>query len=101
MLNKIGMSSYIVNCDGAVYEICKEIQWKTKSEFDDMAFRLGCFHIAKNFLGVIGKRMDGSGFSEILEDTSSEVPPRLKVMCNSSFQENCHSFLVIIHIVSQ
>ena len=55
------MSSYIVSCDEAVYQICEEILWKTKNEFDDMVFRLGSFHSAKNFLGVIGKRMDGSG----------------------------------------
>ena len=71
MLNKIEMLSYIVSCNEAVYQICKEIQWKTKNEFDDMVFRLGGFHSAKNFLGIIGKRMDGSGFTEILEDTSS------------------------------
>ena len=74
MLNKIGMSSYIVCCDEAVYKI----QWNTKNKFDDMVFRLGGFHIAKNFLGVIGKRMDGSGFSEILEDTSSYGPTKVK-----------------------
>ena len=43
-----------------------------------MVFRLGGFHIAKNFLGVIGKRMDISGFSEILEDTSSYGPTKVK-----------------------
>ena len=78
MLNKIGMSSYVVSCDEAVYQICKEIQWKTKNEFEDMVFRLGGFHIAKNFLGVIGKRMDISGFNEILEDTSSYGPTEVK-----------------------
>ena len=77
MLNKIGMSAYIVSCDEAVYQICKEIQWKTKNEFD-MVFRLGGFHIAKNFLGVVGKRTDGSGFSEILEDTLSYGPTMVK-----------------------
>ena len=43
-----------------------------------MVFRLGGFHIAKNFLGVIGKRMDISGFNEILEDTSSYGPTEVK-----------------------
>ena len=33
-------------------------------EFKDMIFQLG-FQIAKNFLGVTGKLMGGSGFSEI------------------------------------
>ena len=41
-------------------------------------FRLEGFHTAKNFLGVIGKRMDGSGFSEILENTSSYGPINVK-----------------------
>ena len=67
-----------VYTDEAVYQICKEIQWKTKNEFEDMVFCLGGFHIAKNFLGVIGKRMDISGFNEILEDTSSYGPTKVK-----------------------
>ena len=78
MLNKTGMLSYIVSCDEAVYQICKEIQWKTKNEFEDMVFHLGSFHIAKNSLDVIGKRMGRSGFSEILEDTSSYGPTNVK-----------------------
>ena len=78
MLNKTGMLSYIVSCDEAVYQICKEIQWKTKNEFEDMVFHLGSFHIVKNFLGVIGKRMGRSGFSEILENTSSYGPTKVK-----------------------
>ena len=34
-----------------------------------MTLRLGGFHRAKNFLGVIGKRMKSTGFSEILEES--------------------------------
>ena len=55
MLNKIGMSSYIVSCDEAVYQICKEIQWKTKNEFDDMLFCLGgCEKFPWNYLKTNG-----------------------------------------------
>ena len=78
MLNKIDMSSYIVSCDEAVYQICKEIQWKTKNKFDVMLFHLGGFHIAENLLGVIGKQMDRNGFSEILENMSSYGPTKVK-----------------------
>ena len=78
MFNKIGMSSYVVSCDEAVYQICKEIRRKTKNKFDDMVFRLGGFHIAKDFLGIIGKRMAGSGYSEIFEDTSSYGPAKVE-----------------------
>ena len=37
-----------------------------RREFDDKVFCLGGFNIAKDFLGPIGKLMDGSGFNEIL-----------------------------------
>ena len=33
----------------------------------DDTVRLGAFHRTKNFMGVIGKRMQPSGFSEILK----------------------------------
>ena len=92
MLNKIGISLYILSCDEAVYQICKEVQLKTKNEFDNMLFHLEGFHIAKIFLGIIGKRMEGSGFSEILEDTSLYGPTRLKVMCNLSFSRELSFF---------
>ena len=60
-----------ISCAEVVYQICKEIQWKTKNEFDNTVFRLGG-------LGVIGKQMDGSRFSEILENTSSYGPTKVK-----------------------
>ena len=78
LVNKIGISLHIVSCDEAVYQICKEIQLKTKNEFDDMILRLGGFHVAKIFLDVIGKQMDGSEFSEILGDTSLYGPSKVK-----------------------
>ena len=55
----------------------KKFSGRQKNEFD-MVFRLGGFHIAKNFLGVVGKRKNGSGFSEILEDTLSYGPTMVK-----------------------
>ena len=55
----------------------KKFSGRQKTNLNTL-FRLGGFHIAKNFLGVIGKRMDGSGFSEILEDTSSNGLTKFK-----------------------
>ena len=47
-------------------------------EFDCTIFRLGGFHIAEDFLDVIGKQMGGSGFSEISSDTPSYGPMKVK-----------------------
>ena len=33
----------------------KEIQWRHPEKFDDIVIRMGGFHIALNYLAVIGK----------------------------------------------
>ena len=47
----------------------KKIQFQLAPQFSHMVIRLGSFHRAKNFIGVIGKRMKDSGFGEILEES--------------------------------
>lgn len=39
----------------------KEIQWHFPEEFDGMVIRMGGFHIALNYLAVIGKTFEDSG----------------------------------------
>ena len=43
----------------------KRIQWAISPELDSVIARLGGFHRAKNFLGVIGKRMTKSGVEDL------------------------------------
>ena len=68
MLTTISQRNPILTLDEGIYEIVKKIQFQSSPRFDHMVIRLGGFHQAKNFVGVIGKRMDGSGFGEILQD---------------------------------
>ena len=92
MLNKIGMSSYIVSCDKAVYQICTEIQWNTKNKFDDMVFRLGGFQIAKNFLGVLENEWTEVGLVRYWKTHHRMVPLKLKVMFKLSFSRELSFF---------
>ena len=69
MLNNIGQYPAIITGDEAVYALAKQVQWKDMQNLDDILLRLGGFHRAKNFIGIIGKRMSGSGFETILEDS--------------------------------
>ena len=55
MLNKTGMSPYIVSCNEAVYQICKEIKCKTKNEFDDMG-GLSFFNFCFDQVGIDKRR---------------------------------------------
>ena len=44
----------------------KEIQWRYPNEFKNLTIRIGGFHIALNFLSVIGKQFKESGIEELL-----------------------------------
>ena len=66
ILTNIGQRDPCITVDESVYELAKKVQWSTPS-LQDLTLRLGGFHRAKNFLGVIGKRMRSTGFEEILE----------------------------------
>ena len=77
ILNKIGMLPDIVssvNCDEPFYQVCKENQSDTETEFDNMAFQLGGFALSQNFPWRYWKRMGESGFSKIFEGTLSYGP---------------------------
>ena len=55
----------VVTSHEDLYATAKQIQWAVSPEFDDMVIRLGGFHMAKNFIGVIGKRMEESGIEDL------------------------------------
>ena len=75
MLNKVGMSSHIVSYNEPFINYLKKFSGRQKS---NLTTCLRESPHCKNLLGVIGKRMYGSGFSEILEDTSSYGPTKVK-----------------------
>ena len=68
MLSKLNQNHEVLTVDEGIYEIAKEVQWKVSPQFEDMIICLGRFHWAKNFLGVIGCRMEESGIEQILEE---------------------------------
>lgn len=68
ILTKLEQEDPCVTVDESIYQIAKQIQWRVPA-LQNMTLRLGGFHRAKNFLGVIGKRMKSTGFSEILEES--------------------------------
>ena len=40
----------------AIYVKANEIQWRLQTEFEDIVIRMGGFHIAMNYLAVLGKK---------------------------------------------
>ena len=58
-------NNVVVTFDEAIYSDAKRIQWAVSPELDNIVIRLGGFHRAKNFIGVIGKRMAESGIEDL------------------------------------
>ena len=61
MLTNLGQQDVCITIDESIYEIAKKLQW-TVDSLKSVTLRLGGFHRAKNFLGVIGKRMKSVWF---------------------------------------
>ena len=62
----LGQASRVITFDLVIYYKAKEIQWRYPIEFKDLTIRIGGFHIALNFLSVIGKQFKESGIEELL-----------------------------------
>ncbi|KAL9983228.1 hypothetical protein ACROYT_G005368 [Oculina patagonica] len=59
----------VITFDLAIYSKAKEIQWRMHEEFTNTILRLGDFHVALNYLVVIGKMFDESGLYDIMVES--------------------------------
>ena len=60
------ISNTVITFDLPIYGKAKQIQWKFANEFSDVVIRMGTFHIALNFLAIIGKKYLNSGLEDLL-----------------------------------
>ena len=61
----VGQKNTVITFDLAIYMKAKQLQWKFAGEFRDVVIRVGGFHIALNFLAVIGKKYASSGLDDL------------------------------------
>lgn len=59
----------VITFDQALYCKAKELQWLHQDKCKNFVLRLGGFHIMLNFIKVIGQRLEGSGFSDIVVES--------------------------------
>ena len=62
----LGQLNTVITFDLAIYVKAKQIQLKFPEEFTDTVIRLGGFHIALNFLSLLGKKFCSSGLEDLL-----------------------------------
>lgn len=66
MMKGLGQRYSVITFDLAIYIKAKEIQWGLPEEFKDTVIRMGGFHVALNYLAVIGKMFQDSGIEDLL-----------------------------------
>ena len=62
----MGQEDTVVTFDLAIYMKAKELQWRFPDEFSDVVIRMGGFHVALNFLSLLGKKFANSGLEDLL-----------------------------------
>ena len=70
MMVSLQQKGSVITFDLAIYSKAKEIQWRVPEDFKDTILRLGGFHVALNYLAVIGKMFVWcSGLYDIMMDS--------------------------------
>ena len=69
MTASLGQASTVITFDLAIYIKAKQIQWKHPEEFSNTVIRLGGFHIALNYLSLLGKKYMNSGIQDMLVES--------------------------------
>ena len=64
--SNLGQAGTVITFDLAIYMKAKQIQMKFPDEFSDTVIRLGEFHIALNYLSLLGKKFHNSGLDDLL-----------------------------------
>lgn len=61
---KLGQSHTIVTCDEQLYQKGMQLIWSDPDQYQGIILRMGGFHVALNYLKVIGKRFKNAGLSD-------------------------------------
>ena len=69
MMEALNQRYSVITFDLAIYMRAKEVHWRLPDEFKNTVIRMGGFHIALNFLAVIGKRFQDSDLEDLLVES--------------------------------
>lgn len=61
----LGQKYVVLTVDEALYQRLLPLKWATKELEECLIVRLGGLHTAMNFLGVIGRYVEGSGLLQV------------------------------------
>ena len=65
----VGQTDTVITFDQASYTKAKQLQWRFSDEFSKVIIRVGGFHIATNYLALMGKKYASSGVDDLLVES--------------------------------
>ena len=65
----VGQTDTIITFDLAIYIKAKQLQWRFSAEFSKVVVRVGGFHIALNYLALMGEKYASSGLDDLLVES--------------------------------
>ena len=66
----VGKTDMVITFDPAINSKAKQLQWRFSAEFSKVVIRIGAFHIALNYLPLMGKKYARSGLNDLLVESS-------------------------------
>lgn len=87
--DQLGLPSIVVVFDQAIYSKAQQIRWKDQMLSQRLVPRLGEFHTAMSFLGVIGKRFKDSGLQDILIESGTVAEGSMNGVLNGHHYNRC------------
>ena len=67
--DKLEIQEIVLVMDQAIYSKAQEIRWQDGNLTKRLILRLGDFHTALNFLGILGKRFRDAGLQDIMTES--------------------------------
>ena len=61
----VGQAASVITFDLAIYVKAKEIQWRVPDELKNVIIRMGGFHIALNYLSLLGNMCSEPGLEDL------------------------------------
>ena len=88
----LGQLDTVVTFNLAIYAKAKQIQMKFPEEFSITVNRLGGFHIALNFLSLLGKKFHSSGLEDpLIESGVYAAGTTSALMKGKSYNRGIHA----------
>ena len=82
MAKKLEIDVIVVVFDQAIYSKAQQIRWKTPDFQQVLVIRMGEFHTTMAFLAMLGKRVELSGFEDVLIEAQAVAQGSMKGVLN-------------------